>query len=108
MQITEYEIYAFILGAGAGSIVTYYITTRDKRAIAEVSPVHSMLLGAQKKLAPSQSAKTRLSDAQILEMYGWAQGIRTGMGLERPRPHPATLAALRIICKELLGLTDAA
>ena len=83
----------------AGS-VTYYITTRDKRAIAEVSPVHSMLLG--------ESAKTRLSDAQILEMYGWAQRIRTGMGLERPRPHPATLAALRIICKELLGLTDAA
>jgi len=36
MRITEYEIYAFILGAGAGSIVTYYITTRDKRAIAEV------------------------------------------------------------------------
>ena len=114
MQITEYEIYAFILGAGAASIVTYYIMSRDKRAIAEVRryiDILGMLLGDQKKLTPPQSANTRLpnaelvSDAQILKMCGWAQAVR--MGLERPRPPPAMLAAIRSICEELLGYTDA-
>jgi hypothetical protein len=36
MPTTEYEIYTFILGAGAGSIVTYYNMPRAQRAIRAV------------------------------------------------------------------------
>ena len=122
MRITEYEIYPFILGAGlgagVGSIVIYYNTTRDKRAIRAVCreiDYYGLELAVRKAINEGQYGKTRnpewqssserfVSDERILGDYSWAQGIIKQHAQRNRRPDPAQLAALTIICVEFLGL----
>jgi hypothetical protein len=119
MLTTEYEIYAFILGSAAGSIVTYYNMTRDRRAIRAVREGIDYLggaLGERKVITDLQWKETEysryretqqfISDKQILENYRWAaQWVKRPLRNRKQRqPHPATLAALNIICNEFLGL----
>ena len=122
MRITEYEIYAFIpgggLGAGVGSIVTYYNTTRDKRAIRAVCreiDYYGLELAVRKAINEGQYGKTRnpewqssserfVSDERILGDYRWALGMIKEYTQRNRRPDPARLAALTIICVEFLGL----
>jgi hypothetical protein len=85
MRITGYEIYAFILGAGAASIVTYYNMTRDRRAIRAVRReieryatslgVRGVITEAQCRRAYWQSANAKefVSDDRVLDTYRWAQ-----------------------------------
>ena len=122
MRITEYEIYAFILGAGlgagAGSIITYYKITREQRAIRAVCreiDYYGLELSVRKAINEGQYGETRnsewkssserfVSDEQILRDYGWALGMIKQYTRGYRRPDPATLAALTIICVKFLGL----
>ena len=119
MRITEYEIYAFILGAGAGSIVTYYNIyniTRDRRAIRAVREQidrYGYELGAREVITKGQCGRTIdrnqeqfISDKQILENYRWAQAVKRSRKEWKRRSDPATLAAITIICGEFLGLSE--
>jgi hypothetical protein len=119
MRITEYEIYAFILGAGAGSIVTYYNMTRDQRAIRAVRREidrYGLQLGVRKVITDAQCKRTYypsivgrefVSDERVLDTYRWAQRWvkLPEVKKQKPRPNPETVAALDIICEELLGLS---
>jgi glucokinase len=109
MRITE--IYAFILGAGlgagAGSIVTYYNMTRDQRAIRAVCSEidrHGLELSVRNAITEGQYKQTTnpaarrsserfVSDERILEVYRWAQGVGA-REKRKQRPDPAALAAL--------------
>src|SRR5215469_8257397 len=115
MHLTENEIEAFILtfmlGAAAGSIVTYCITTREKRIIADVRRrinYVGTLLTARNQLTHSQYRKTiypnaeLVSDKRILEVYDWAKRVKKAMKLKTASIH---LTALVILCEELLGLS---
>jgi hypothetical protein len=106
------------LGAGAGSIVTYYNTTREQRAIRAVwraMDVYGLELCVRKAINEGQYGKTRYSDYQrpserfvsderILGDYSWALGMIKAYIKRNRLPDPATLAALTIICVEFLGL----
>jgi hypothetical protein len=83
MRITEYEIYAFILGAGAGSIVTYYYTTRDQlaiRAVCQQIDGYGLALAGRDAITDDQyrqtcnperrrSSERFVSDERILDLY---------------------------------------
>jgi hypothetical protein len=119
MRITEYEIYAFILGAGAGSIVTYYNMTRDQRAIRAVRreiESYGLQLGVRKVITDGQCKRTYyqsivarefVSDERVLDTYRWAQRWvkLPEVKKQKRRPGPETVAAVDIICEELLGLS---
>lgn len=111
MDITEYEVYTFLLGAAAGSVVTYYITTREKRIISNVRrriEALGALLSAENVLTKAQYLKTSypnqklVSDQKISEIYGWAERIKKEMKLTSAPIHLTTLV---IICEGLLGLS---
>jgi hypothetical protein len=46
------------------------------------------------------------SNDRILDVYRWAQNYVRRARKRGQRPHPATVAALIIICEEFLGLDD--
>jgi hypothetical protein len=118
MRITEYEIYAFILGAGlgagAGSIITYYKITREQRAIRAVCreiDYYGLELAVRKAISEGQYGETSnpeskpsserfVSDERILGDYRWALGMINKYTQRNRRLDPATLAALTIICVE--------
>ncbi len=119
MGIIENEIWAFVLGAAAGSIVTYYIATKEKRIVSKVRRDMS-LLGSFHKLTQAQHLKnsemssessTRnpnesLSDARILKVHDWARRFKEAKYFEPLELDPTRLAAEAIICEELLELTS--
>jgi hypothetical protein len=113
MRITEPEIWAFLywaflLGAAIGSIVTYFIATREKRIISSVRrEVHH--LASFHDLTPTQWHKTEypttlVSGEQILALRRWAKQSAQSRKKSGIKLDPTRLAAEVIICEELLGL----
>src|ERR1700733_9215148 len=114
MRITENEIVAFIVGAAVGSITTYLIATRERRAISSIR--HDIgLFCDYLNFSPDQYRRVGSSEAieqlasydLALAFYRWALRVKTDDFIRRSgRKLSATrLAALAIIFEELLGLS---
>jgi hypothetical protein len=114
MHLTENGIealfWAFILGAAAGSIVTYYITTREKRVIANVRDYINIIgtwlvakghLDENKYRKALNSSAELVSDKKILEIHSWAERFTKDQKL---KTDAVRLTAAVIICETLLGL----
>ncbi len=120
MQCREYRqvILGAGLGAGVGSIVTYYNRTRDKRTIRAVCRAmdeYGLKLCVRGAIPNGQYGEIResyyqrpserfVSDERILGDYRWTQGIIKEHIQRNRGPDPAILAGLTIICMEFLGL----
>ena len=107
---TDHEIFVFLLGAIVGSIITHFITTREKRIIycvrKRIDYLHSFhdlhLVSIDDKFHSSRKA----SDEQILALYREAErDCRSTMRSKRYKKlDPTTIAAEVFICQELLDV----
>jgi hypothetical protein len=115
MELYDGEIDAFTLGAAIGCLATFFILTREKRAISRIKSdlqllaCHHNLTEYQYKqtLPPLFGGSATLplaSDEKILTTYDWAVRIREE-SRSLKRLSPTILAAEVIICEKLLGLT---
>jgi hypothetical protein len=112
--ITEQEIVAFFLGAGLGSIVTYWNATRETRFVSRVRLAID-LLHYEHKLALTPAQYQKISNPaqiatydEIVSLRPWADRIGQNFRKRRIKSplelHPVTLVAEAMICKNLLGL----
>ena len=102
---TDYEIFIFLLGAAVGSIITYYNTTREKRAIYHVRKATDHLCPYH-DLRNFFNSSCKASDEQILALYREAErDCRSTMRSKRYKKlDPTTIAAEVFICQELLDV----
>jgi hypothetical protein len=97
----------FLLGAVIGSIITYRIFTREKRAVSNVrgdlerlAMYHELTKGQYARLLDSQL----VTDQKILSMYDWGRDvIKRVSRQQRRRLSPIAIACEAIICEKLLG-----
>jgi hypothetical protein len=96
----------FVVGAIAGSIITYLIVTFEKRMVSRVrSRIETLgdyhgLNSAQYKTIHS---KQMASDGEILAYYNWAKSLPRGRAYHRI--NRISMAAEGVICEKLFGLT---
>jgi hypothetical protein len=114
LSITDQEITVFLLGAAVGSIITYWISTRETRFVSRVRLAID-LLHYEHKLVLTPAQYQRISNPaqiatydEIISLRPWADRISSNFKKRRIKSplelHPVTLVAEAMICKNLLGL----
>jgi hypothetical protein len=112
MRITEHEFWVFVVGAAIGSIVTYWIATREKRIrknICHLGVYHELTTTQYHQTLYPDSTRKIASDQEVLKVYYWAVYAKrhslAGQNMLK-KISPTLLAAETIICQKLLGLTS--
>jgi hypothetical protein len=108
MSAIEHIIWAFLIGAGTASLITYYVLTLDKRAVSNVRRA-IIRLGICHELTEHEYRKlnspTIASDDRIMAVYEWAtrvcQHLKKEDGIRIDRE---TLTAEVIICDEFYDI----
>ena len=108
MRITEEQIiYIFLLGTAAGSAITYFAVTREKRIISSVrkdirhlSDIHELTSDEWRKAESKEIA----SDQRILELHRWATEECRRLKKQKIRISAPSLTAESIICEEFFEL----
>ena len=118
-MITGDDISALLIGAAAGtaagSAVTYWNMTREKRIVSGVrrsmeryAKFHDLTeeqrRRTQKRGGPT-SQEELVSDKEISEYYEWGKQRRRAHARLEISVNPTSLAAEAIICEKLLGLS---
>jgi hypothetical protein len=114
-MITEHGLSVFVAGAAIGSIVTYWIATREKRIILRIRE-KICYLGSFHELTTDQHRQTirptatlkMASDQEVLQCYHWAVNAKRNSIAGRnmlKKTSPTLLAAETIICEKFFGLS---
>jgi hypothetical protein len=111
---TESLINSFLLGAAVGSIITYWIVTREKRLISRIrdnihflADLHELTPAQRRKAGPLLDFSEIATDKEILEFYRWGHELVKGKGpkgAEIDKLDPISIAAEGIIFDKLLEL----
>jgi hypothetical protein len=106
MRITEQEFWVFVVGAAIGSIVTYWIATREKRIVSGVRSEISRL-AAYHELTRDQKNKAQFKPSeittheQILESHPWAARYSRHLKKKGIKLSPISIIAEQMICEKL-------
>jgi hypothetical protein len=110
MRLTEHTVNAFVIGAAIGSIITYFITTQEKRMLSAVRGqiLHfSLFLPFEEDVPFGRYGKlgNELRARDIIAWYNHAQHFRHSTdseGRKHKKLNAVCWTALAIICDKIL------